>query len=430
MKKIIHYILVVIVIGATLLAEQRFVSNHNHKQQIADSLAILDSIRNIPPPIPKMYGIPINDYKLISEKIKWNQNLSTILKRYNIDNKTIDSITLQSKDVFDLRKIRAGNKYMVFTTMDSIPQTDYFVYEHSAIEYVVFDLTDSIEVRFETRDIITKHKISSGEITSSLWMAMLESDINPILANDLSDIYAWTIDFFGLQKGDKFTVIYDEEFVDTISIGIGKIYAAIFNHYNNDYWAFSFKQNDVESYFDEEGNSLRRSFLKAPLSYRRISSGFSYSRKHPILKIRRPHTGVDYAAPQGTPVYAIGDGVVIEMKYKKQAGRIIKIKHNSVYTTGYLHLANFAKGLKVGSRVKQGQLIGRVGSTGLSTGPHLDFRFWKNGKPVDPLKIKAPPVEGINEAIKDSFDVIAKSYMDSLLFEIDTLISEVDSIKK
>jgi murein DD-endopeptidase MepM/ murein hydrolase activator NlpD len=418
MKKRLHIILVVAVIGITLLFETYYVSHFDYAFNVADSLYVADSIVNPPPPIPKMYGIPIEDYDLRTEKIRWNQNLSTILKKHDISNQKIDSITILSKGIFDLRKIRAGNKYIVFTTKDSLPVTHYFVYEHSPMEYVVFNIKDSVDVRFETRDIITKHQISSGEITSSLWMSMVESNINPILANDLSEIYAWTIDFFGLQKGDKFTVIYDEEFVDTISIGIGKIHAAIFNHYGNDYWAFPFKQNDVESFFDEEGNSLRRSFLKAPLRFNRISSGFSYSRKHPILKIRRPHLGVDYAAPKGTPVYAIGDGVIIEMKYKKQAGRIMKIKHNSVYRTGYLHLANFAKGLKVGDRVKQGQLIGRVGSTGLSTGPHLDFRFWKNGKPVDPLKIDAPPVEGINESAIDSFNIISKAYMDSLTISI------------
>jgi len=431
MKKNLHYILIVFVIAATLLIEKCYITHFEYSVNVPDSMYVADSIINPPPPVPKMYGIPVNDYNLITEKIRWNQNLSTILKKFSISSKKIDSITLLSKNVFDLRKIRAGNKYIVFTTKDSIPNTHYFVYEHSPMEYLVFDLRDSVVVRFETREIITKRKISSGEISSSLWMAMVENNINPILANDLSEIYAWTIDFFGLQKGDQFTVIYDEEYADTISIGIGKIHAAIFNHYGNDYWAFSFQQNDVESFFDEEGNSLRRSFLKAPLRFNRISSRFSYSRKHPILKIRRPHLGVDYAAPLGTPVYAVGDGVIIEMQYKQQAGHIVKIKHNSVYTTGYLHLANYGKGLKVGSKVRQGQLIGNVGSTGLSTGPHLDFRFWKNGKPVDPLKVDAPPVEGINEAILDSFKIIAQAYMDTLLIKKDNLefIAVSDSLK-
>lgn len=428
MKRNLHYIFVIAVILATVAVSKVYVTYFDYKVNVPDSLYVADSIVNPPPPIPKMYGIPISDYNLITEKIRWNQNLSTILKKYNISNRTIDSITILSKNVFDLRKIRAGNKYTVFSTLDSIPKTSYFVYEHSPLEYVVFDLTDSVEIRFETRDITFVRKISTGEVTSSLWMAMVDNNINPILANDLSEIYAWTIDFFGLQKGDKFTVIYDEEFVDSISVGIGKIYAAKFNHYGNDYWAFLFNQKDIESYFDEEGNSLRRSFLKAPLRFNRISSRFSYSRLHPILKIRRPHLGIDYAAPVGTPVYAIGDGVVIEMKYKKQAGRIIKIKHNSVYTTGYLHLSNFAKGLTVGSKVKQGQLIGRVGSTGLSTGPHLDFRFWKNGKPIDPLKVDAPPVEGIHDAIKDSFSFIAKAYMDSLMIKIDSIAIDTTAI--
>ena len=325
--------------------------------------------------------------------------------------------------------MRAGNRYEVFLTKDSVPEMHYFVYEHSPIEYLIFDLKDSVQVRMEEKEIKKIRTMSSGQITSSLWMAMIDNDIHPILSIELSEIYAWAFDFFGLQKGDKFTVIYDEEKVDSVTIGVGKIYAVLFNHFGKDYYAFYFENDGTGSFFDEEGNSLRRSFLKAPLRFKRISSRFSYSRKHPILKIRRPHLRIDYAAPTGTPVYSVGDGIVTKMKYTKQGGRMVKVKHNSVYTTGYLHLSRYAKGLKVGKHLKQGDLIGNVGSTGLSTGPHLDFRFWKNGKPTDPLKVDAPPVEGIKGNIIDSFKNIAYSYMDSLLMKTDTvLIEEADSL--
>jgi murein DD-endopeptidase MepM/ murein hydrolase activator NlpD len=240
-------------------------------------------------------------------------------------------------------------------------------------------------------------KTSSGTILLSLWATMIENNIDPVMAIRLSEIYAWTVDFFGLEEGDQFTVLYDKQFVDSIPIGIGKIYAVSFTHRGEELLAYGFEQNGVKNFFDENGKSLRRQFLKAPLKFPRISSGYTHSRFHPILKIRRPHRGVDYAAPKGTPIYSIGDGTVIKKGFGRAAGYFIQIRHNSVYTSGYNHLSRYPKGIKVGQRVSQGQLIGYVGSTGYSTGPHLDFRIWKNGQAVDPLKIKAPPVEPIAE---------------------------------
>jgi len=232
-------------------------------------------------------------------------------------------------------------------------------------------------------------------ISTSLWDAMKETKVNPMMAIELSEIFAWSIDFFGLQTGDRFNVIYEESFVDSISTGITKIFGAYFGHMGVSFYAIPFVQDGVESFFDEEGNSLRKAFLKAPLRFSRISSRFSGSRLHPILKIRRPHYGIDYAAPIGTPVYAIGDGIITRTSFEGQAGRMVSIKHNSVYSTAYLHLRNFAAGVAPGAYVKQGQVIGYVGSTGLSTGPHLDFRFYKNGHPVDPLRVESPPVEPV-----------------------------------
>jgi murein DD-endopeptidase MepM/ murein hydrolase activator NlpD len=251
-------------------------------------------------------------------------------------------------------------------------------------------------------------QLITGRINTSLWNAMTDAGANPILANDLSDIYAWSIDFFGLQVGDSFSVVCDEEFVDTLSIGYGRIHAAYFRHANKDFYAVPFTQEGVESYYDLEGNSLRKAFLKAPLKFSRISSRFSNSRLHPVLKIRRPHHGVDYGAPSGTPVFAIGDGKIIKAShgYNNGGGNMLKIRHNSIYETAYLHLKGFAPGISAGIYVKQGDLIGYVGSTGLSTGPHLDFRFYKNGAAIDPLKVEAPPVEPIHEANKVAFDSV------------------------
>jgi murein DD-endopeptidase MepM/ murein hydrolase activator NlpD len=260
------------------------------------------------------------------------------------------------------------------------------------------------------------HRLRSAEVVieSSLWNAMVKNDLPAELALELSDIYAWTIDFFGLQKGDSIRVYYDEQYVDSTRIGIGRIYAADFYHARMWQEAFWFEDGNIHNYFDAEGNSLRKAFLKAPLNYKRISSKFTYARKHPVYKVVRPHTGVDYAAPTGTPVVSIGDGVVTMKQYKGGGGNTVKIKHNSTYTTAYLHLSKYAKGLAVGKRVKQGEVIGYVGSTGASTGPHLDFRVWKNDSPIDPLKMQSPPAEPIPPQYKDTFATVVAKYREHL----------------
>jgi murein DD-endopeptidase MepM/ murein hydrolase activator NlpD len=264
------------------------------------------------------------------------------------------------------------------------------------------------------RNITPVTRISEAEVSASLWEAINTYNLNPVLALDLSDVFAWAVDFFGLYKGDKFKVIYDELYVGDNSVGIGTIHAAWFEHRGEKYYAFRYMQDSVWNYWDEEGNSLRKAFLKAPLRFSRISSGFSHSRMHPILKVYRPHTGVDYAAPEGTPVVALGDGVVIGKGYNHAAGNYLKIRHNSVYTTGYNHFSRFGKGIAKGTRVQQGQVIGYVGKTGYATGPHLDMRFWKNGKPVNPLHVKAPPVEPIKEENITLFQESIASYRTKL----------------
>ena len=317
----------------------------------------------------------------------------------------INKILEKTVPVFDVRKFKTGNKYFTFSRLDSTHKLQYFVYERDAINYLVLGFSDSIKVWSGVKQIDTLRNTFAGSIHTSLWNSFTDKGSNPMMANELSEIYAWTIDFFGLQQGDSLRVIYDEYFVDSISIGIGKVYGAWFRHMNRDFWAIPFMQDSTESFFDEEGQSLRKAFLKAPLRFSRISSRFSNSRLHPILKIRRPHHGVDYTAPVGTPVYSIGDGVVIQTSYSGGAGNMVKIKHNSIYTTVYMHLSKYGSGIRKGVYVKQGTVIGYVGSTGLSTGPHLDFRFYKNGNPVDPLKVEAPAVEPVKKENLDTFGV-------------------------
>ncbi len=363
--------------------------------------------------IPKVvYGVTIDSLSVDTGVVKKNEFLSDILLRHNVSYGTIDKLAKGTRQVFDVRKIRRGNHYVVISTRDSVPQPLFFIYEINRIDYVVYHLKDSVFAETGQKHFDYREETTSGTIVSSLWNAMVASGTDPNLSNSLSEVYAWAIDFFGLQKKDNFKVIYERLYIEGKPAGLGKIKASLFHHGGEDYYAFYFEQNDTGDYFDEKGNSLERTFLKAPLKYTRISSRFTNHRYHPVLKIYRPHHGVDYAAPEGTPVHSVGDGVIIKRGYQKRGGgNYLKIKHNSTYTTSYMHLRGFAKGMTVGKHVKQGQLIGYVGHTGLATGPHLDFRFYKHGTAVNPLKVKSPPAKPVAKAYRPAFDSIVQHYM-------------------
>jgi murein DD-endopeptidase MepM/ murein hydrolase activator NlpD len=355
----------------------------------------------------RLYGLAVDSFVVETGKIGRNQNLGQILQQFNLPERSLTQLLLYAGNVFDVRKMRVGNPYTVFLSKDSLSKLQYLVYEHSPVDYVVFDFRDSVRVSVKQKEITTVQKKIHGEIITSLWDAITQSNINPQVALQLSDIYAWTIDFFGLQPGDNFTVVYDELFVDSASIGLGQIHGASFNHAGRELLAIPFMQDSTLSYFDGDGNSLRRAFLRAPLKFfSRISSRFSNSRMHPILKIRRPHHGVDYAAPIGTPVYTIGDGRVISVGFQDGEGRIVKVRHNGEYTSTYMHLSAFARDIRAGKDVVQGELLGYVGSSGLSTGPHLDFRVYKYGTAIDPLKMESPPVDPVKPQNLQAFNTV------------------------
>lgn len=362
------------------------------------------------------YGLPIDSFRIDTCVVKSGETLGGMLNRLGATRNQIAGITLLPSTEFDVRSIRPGKTYYALFQTDTtgIEQLCYYIYIASIREAVVLHLTDSMHVEYIEKPIISQNRTAEVVIESSLWNAMVGNDLPVELAIELSDIYAWTIDFFGLQKGDSIRVYYEEQYVDSTRIGIGRIYAADFYHARQWQEAYWFEDGKIANYFDAEGNSLRKAFLKAPLNYKRISSKFTYARKHPIYKVVRPHTGVDYAAPMGTPVVSIGDGVVTMKQYKGGGGHTVKIKHNSTYTSAYLHLSKYAKGLAVGKRVKQGDVIGYVGSSGASTGPHLDFRVWKNGTPIDPLKMKSPPAEPIPTQYKDTFATVIAKYEELL----------------
>lgn len=361
------------------------------------------------------YGIPTDRYNVKYGIVKPGQTLSVILSEHGLSKKEIHELSQNAEGTFDVRKIKDGQAYAVFTTQDSLATPRYFVYEEDPKSYIVFDLKESHNVSRGKNPVEWRQKEVKGQVESSLWVAMQNNNTSPQLAIVLSHIFGWSIDFFGLQKQDEFRVIYEQEYIDGKGLQNFHVLAASFRASDSTYYAIPFVQDGEELYYNEKGNSLEGAFLKAPLDYYRISSRFTNSRYHPVLKRYRAHHGVDYAAPTGTPVYAIGSGKVIAKGYQAGGGgNYVKIRHNSVYTTTYMHLSRFAKGLKVGSTVKQKEVIGYVGSTGLSTGPHLDFRVYENGKPINPLLIKSQPKKPISSANMQQYTAVRDSLIQRL----------------
>lgn len=361
------------------------------------------------------YGIPMNYYDVDFGVVKQNQNLSTILETHGLSTGQVYNLAQKSKNIFDLRKIKSGQAYAVFSTKDSISVPEFFVYENSPRDYVVFDLRGDYKVYMGNNPVEWRRKEIKGNVESSLWNAMVKYDADPLLAIELSKIFGWTIDFFGLQKQDEFRVIYEQEYVDGKSLPNFSILGAVFRHADSSYYAIPFMQKGEVLFFNEHGKSLEGAFLKAPLDFFRISSRFTNSRYHPVLKRYRAHHGVDYAAPVGTPVYAIGSGTVVAKGYQANGGgNFLKIKHNGTYVTSYMHLSRFEKGIKVGKSVAQKEVIGYVGSTGLSTGPHLDFRVFENGSPINPLTIKSQPKDPVSSENMPRFSVLRDTMVSQL----------------
>lgn len=405
-KKLWLVALPVFVAVATALL---FLPTYREGEGDLDEVAVTDSAE-----VQEMvyeYGIPADRYRVQYGIVQPRQNLGSILGEHGVSTGTVHHLGEKARGVFDVRRIRSGQAYaLFFSKHDSLAPPRFFVYEEDPKSYIVFDLRGDLAVSRGQNPAEWRTQTVKGQVESSLWVAMQRCEASPQLAIVLSHIFGWTIDFFGLQKQDEFRVIYEQEFVDGKALDNFHILAASFRASDSTYYAIPFVQDGEELYYNERGNSLEGAFLKAPLDFYRISSRFTNSRYHPVLKRYRAHHGVDYAAPAGTPVYAIGSGKVIAKAYQANGGgNYVKIKHNGTYTTTYMHLSRFAKGLKVGSTVKQKEIIGYVGSTGLSTGPHLDFRVYENGCPINPLTIKSQPKKPISEANRAAFSQVCDS---------------------
>lgn len=362
-------------------------------------LANNEAAEDAPIHLPRTeFGLAVDSLEVIRHEIQSGETFSGILGRYGVNQALQLAIAAKSEGILDPRKLRAGKVFHIYRhPHDSLQPIKHLVYQNDAINYILINIKDSVHVEQKAKEVRVLKKSLSTTIRSSLYEDMLAAGGNIELALKVSDLYAWSIDFFRLQTGDQLALVYEEEFVDdSIRVGVGRILMAHFQHAGRDFEAYRYeREGKLIDYYDENGKSLRKAFLKAPLDFFRISSRYNPSRFHPVLKRVKPHLGTDYAAPTGTPIRTTADGTIEKSGYTSGNGNYVKVKHNSVYSTQYLHMSKIKSGIKAGVAVKQGDVIGFVGSTGLATGPHVCYRFWKNGKQVDPLREELPEAQAI-----------------------------------
>lgn len=367
-------------------------STSSSDQKEAKSV-VTDTVHIAPDPV--MYlGIPISNYHAVEGLIKSGEVISDILSHYNVSWEDILFLVDTSKSTFDLSRIRRGNSYTVYLEPhDSIVDPAFFVYQVNAVDHIRVSLKDSLTVAKVSLPVTVKRQQSSIKIQSSLYDAIAEKNLPTALAIKLADIYAWTVDFYRLNKKDEFYCVYETSYVENTPVETGEIIAAYYISGKDTLQAYRFYHDSLDSYqyFSEKGENLQRSMLKSPLEFGRLTSGYSLKRFHPVQKRYKAHLGTDYAAAHGTPILAVGNGTIIKAQRGRFNGNYVKIRHNETYTSQYLHMSRFAKKTRVGTKVQQGDVIGYVGSTGLATGPHVCFRLWKNGKQVNHLREKFSP---------------------------------------
>ncbi len=366
-----------------------------------------DTVRRTEKEIEKpivLYGMTVNHLHVSEDVVRRDQRFVDLLNGYSVSPKALQQLHTVPRDVFDFRKIAAHRKYTLISEHDSLRSIRALVYEANPLDYFIFHFSDTLRVEAGHRTVEIREREVAGVIGSSLAETINIQGISPELTNRFVDVFAWQIDFQRLQRGDRFKLFYEEQLVEGAPMGIGKILGIYFEHANEGFYAIPFDQGSGIDFFDEKGNSLRKALLKYPIEFTRISSRYNPRRFHPIARVFRAHRGTDFAAPTGTPIRSVGDGVVEEARYNGKNGNYVKIRHNSTYTTQYLHMSKIASNLHPGDRVSQGETIGYVGSTGLATGPHLCYRFWKNGIQVDALRIELPPSQPIKSDFLPAFE--------------------------
>ena len=371
-------------------------------------------------PVEYKYGYNIDQYIFEEKKIKSGDTFGDILEGVGIDYPEIYEALQKTKGDVNFKKLQIGKPYTLIFSKDTLRSLKAFVYHPSVEGYSFIQLKDSVFGKTIVKPKSYKEMEASGIIDNSLYLTLEEQNMNPLLTYYLSDIYAWTIDFFRLEKGDRFKVIYTESFVDdTISVGISRIKAAYFLHRGNEQYAFEYETDSIKGiveYLDQDAKNLRRAFLQSPIKFGRVSSRYNLSRRIAYYGNRiRPHKGTDFAAPVGTPILSTGNGVIVKSSYTRANGRYVTVKHNNTYSTQYLHMQK--SNVRVGQQVEQGDVIGWVGMTGNTSGPHVCYRFWKNGLQVDPFKQKLPEAKPVSESLKKQYfrDIsLVRSQLDSI----------------
>ncbi|MEP0213248.1 MAG: peptidoglycan DD-metalloendopeptidase family protein [Cellulophaga sp.] len=415
----------------SLLTISIFISCKDSKVKDHDNLPEVITIEK--PVVAMEYGFNLDDFTVLQDTIRSGDSFGELMTNNKVDYPKIFKISEEYKDSFDVRRIRVGKPYVILKSKDTTETAQYFIYENDRINYTVVDLRDSVNVYKKKKKVTYVEREASGIISTSLSEAILAQGIDYNVTNNLSEIYAWSIDFFRLQKGDKFKVIYKERYInDTIYAGAEPIEAAYFEHNGKPFYAFEYVTDSLKQiadYYDHEANNLRRAFLKAPIKFNyRISSRYNLTRRIKYYGYKvRPHKGTDYAAAIGTPIIATANGTVVESTRRGGNGKFVKIKHNGTYSTQYLHMKN--QNVKKGDYVLQGDVIGWVGMTGNSGGPHVCYRFWKNGRQVDPLKEKLPTAEAIADSLKTGYLAHIKPKMtqlDKIVFPKKIITQEED----
>src|SRR5690554_3867317 len=361
---------------------------------------------NIPEPVVEQYGYNLDHYNIVRDTIRPGDTFGDILNSNGVPHSKIMRVATNYKDSFDVRRIRVGKPYVLLNSKDSLNKTQVFIYESNKINFAVVDFRDSLTIYNSQKPVRYEEKEASGIITSSLSATMEEQNLSPYMTDQLANIYAWTINFFKLQAGDRFKVIYTERYIDdTIPAGLKEIKAAYFEHRGKPLYAFKFdidSPEKISGYYDENANNLKRAFLKAPVKFSRISSRYNLNRRIKYYGYKlRPHKGTDFAAPVGTLILATADGVVTKSEYRGGNGNYVKIRHNGTYETQYLHMKS--RKVKVGQYVSQGDVIGWIGMTGNTSGPHVFYRFWKNGKQVDPFNEDLPFSKPLPEELHEPY---------------------------
>ena len=385
--------------------------NEQNRTNAAADKARKDSTRMLPD--RDSFGFITENVAVEDYTIQKNESLYVMLDKLDFSPREIFSVSRKAKHVVDLRSMRPGQTYRIYEA-DTDSTLSRLVWQQNAIEYVVFNWQgekDSVEIYKASKPLFTQTEITSGVINNSLYQTISHEGGSPLLAQKMAKVFAWQVDFFSLRRGDQFKTIYEKQYVDGEYVGTGDILAAELKHRGTQFRAYYFSKGDVEGFYDEDGESVQRALLKAPFKYdQRISSPFSKNRMHPTLNYRRPHNGVDYAAPYGTPIMATGAGEVVEAQYRGANGNIVQVQHNKSYRTYYLHMKGFAKGVHRGARVEQGQVIGYVGTTGRSTGPHLHYEVRKHDKPINPLTMDLPSSESIPDSLMKEFKKVRETY--------------------